>query len=175
MGGSGSGFPMWKDKKYTVEDCLSLDLNKLIQKKLIGPWNTSGNLVWTSTGTGEKKASCGFQVEVLHQDSILLTLNYTVTIREEKHEVKLPIQLETTRPNFGGKRWWFLCPLVKNNVPCKQRAGKLHKPPGGLYFGCRHCYSLTYTSCQESHQFDRLYGHMAMRMGCSIKEVKNYL
>jgi hypothetical protein len=27
--------------------------------------------------------------------------------------------------------------------------GKLYLPPGGRYFGCRHCYGLTYRSCQE--------------------------
>jgi len=29
------------------------------------------------------------------------------------------------------------------------------------YAGCRHCYDLTYESCQESHKFDSL----AQRMG----------
>jgi hypothetical protein len=25
-------------------------------------------------------------------------------------------------------------------------------PPGGRYYGCRHCYNLTYQSCQENDQ-----------------------
>ena len=28
--------------------------------------------------------------------------------------------------------------------------GKLYLPPGGRYFGCRHCHDLTYRSRQES-------------------------
>ena len=40
---------------------------------------------------------------------------------------------------------WFVCPLVG----CGRRVGKLYLPPGGRYYGCRHCYRLTYESAQE--------------------------
>jgi hypothetical protein len=53
MGGSGSDYPIWKDKKYTVEDCLKLDINKLVRDRLVGPWNASGNLIWTNMRSGE--------------------------------------------------------------------------------------------------------------------------
>ena len=46
---------------------------------------------------------------------------------------------------FGGRRWWFVCPLVN----CYRRCGKLYLPPGGRYYGCRQCYRLTYESVQE--------------------------
>jgi hypothetical protein len=36
-----------------------------------------------------------------------------------------------------------------NGRPCQRRVGKLYLPPGGRYYGCRHCHALTYTSCQE--------------------------
>ncbi len=42
------------------------------------------------------------------------------------------------------------------DVPCERRVGKLWLPPGAIYFGCRHCYGLTYRSCQESHKRDRM-------------------
>jgi hypothetical protein len=32
---------------------------------------------------------------------------------------------------------------------CNRRVGKLYFPPGGRYFGCRHCYCLTYRTVQE--------------------------
>ncbi len=38
--------------------------------------------------------------------------------------------------------------------------GKLYYPPGGIYFGCRQCYKLTYESCQESHKYDGLWRSM---------------
>ncbi len=49
----------------------------------------------------------------------------------------------------GGVRWWFICPLIKNSTPCRRRVGKLYIPPRYKYFGCRHCYELSYRSRQE--------------------------
>jgi hypothetical protein len=62
----------------------------------------------------------------------------------------LPQRLATVQLNIGFRR---LGPrqdaLVVSGSPCYRRVGKLYLPPGGRYFGCRHCYDLTYTSCQE--------------------------
>src|SRR5262249_13469992 len=67
------------------------------------------------------------------------------------------VGLTTTRPRFGGLRWWFICPLVVNGYPCGRRVGKLYLPPGGRYSGCRHCCDLTYASCQQhDKRVDRL-------------------
>jgi len=108
----------------------------------------------------------------LKEDEIIFTLNYTIMQRENKQKVNLLIQLVPTTPNYGGKRWWFICPLFKNNIPCKRRAGKLYLPPGILYLGCRQCCDLTNTSCQESHQFDSFYLQMAMQHGMTVKKIK---
>jgi hypothetical protein len=63
---------------------------------------------------------------------------------------------------MDGKRW--------------SRVGKLYLPPDGLYFGCRHCYELTYRSCQESHKGDRLYRFIASRIpGATPGQVKRAL
>jgi hypothetical protein len=67
----------------------------------------------------------------------------------EKLDHDYPIQLAETRCNFGGTRYWFICPLEKNGIPCGRRVGKLYMPPREMYLGCRHCYDLTYKSCQE--------------------------
>jgi hypothetical protein len=74
----------------------------------------------------------------------------------EARSADYPVRLATTRPNYGGVRWWFVCPLVVRGVPCGQRAGKLHLPPGSLYFGCRACHGLTYASSQDSRKYDSL-------------------
>ena len=39
---------------------------------------------------------------------------------------------------------------AKKSVFCGQRVAKLYKAPGANYFGCRHCYDLTYESRNES-------------------------
>jgi hypothetical protein len=33
--------------------------------------------------------------------------------------------------------------------------------PRGAVFGCRDYYDLTYQSCQESHKYDKVFGHIA--------------
>ncbi|HEY2466817.1 MAG TPA: hypothetical protein VGI45_03100 [Terracidiphilus sp.] len=52
------------------------------------------------------------------------------------------IRLTTTRPHFGGKRFWFLC-------ECGKRAGRLYLPTGQTVFRCRLCYDLTFESAQQ--------------------------
>jgi len=53
--------------------------------------------------------------------------------------------------------------LGKWNTKANRRVAKLHSPPGSRYFGCRHCHDLTYNSCQEAHQAERLFGRLGVR------------
>src|SRR5262249_61760480 len=74
----------------------------------------------------------------------LLRLSYSFTRSGSAPEpLDYDIDLATTRPRFGGLRWWFLCP------GCDGRVGKLYLPPGERLFSCRKCHDLTYTSCQQ--------------------------
>jgi hypothetical protein len=78
-----------------------------------------------------------------------------VTVEYRWHaweDIRIPIVLETTPTQFGGKRWWFICPLAVRGVACNRRAGKLYLPPEAKYFGCRRCHQLSYRSCQETHK-----------------------
>lgn len=54
----------------------------------------------------------------------------------------LMIMLTKTVANFGGVRYWFVCPY------CQRRVGTLYKPKNEIRFKCRHCYNLTYESTQ---------------------------
>ena len=76
---------------------------------------------------------------------------YTLTNRSsgEKTDYDYKVALTTTRCNFGGVRYWFICPLSRNGVYCGRRVAKLYKAPGANYFGCRHCYNLSYESRNE--------------------------
>jgi hypothetical protein len=151
MGGQGSGSWYRWNKKNTVNDGLSLDINQLIRDGLIMRDYAAGSLRWQNTNTGEETASIGFFLEPLGEDGLTMRLHYTRTVRNgEKENLNYSIVIQTTRPNYGGRRYWFTCPLKVNDWPCRRRVGKLYLPPGGKYFGCRHCYNLTYKSCQES-------------------------
>jgi hypothetical protein len=76
------------------------------------------------------------------------------------------------RAQFGRLRWWFVCPLLVRGEACNRRVAKLYLPPSSRYFGCRHCYRLTYTSCQESHKYDGVYRRLARDMGQDFETVK---
>ena len=73
---------------------------------------------------------------------------------------------------FGGKRWWFLCPMVRRDGKPPRRVAKLHLPRGARYFGSRRAYDLTYTSCRESGQFRRLYNSIAAEVGSTPEAVR---
>lgn len=75
---------------------------------------------------------------------------YTITRPTgEKDSLDYQVEVVATPCNFGGERYWFMCPLVKGGRPCGRRVTKLYLPSGGRYFGCRQCYDLTYRSVQE--------------------------
>ena len=104
----------------------------------------------------------------LDLDSPFIRLRYIIDGTEK---MDYQVLLATTTPNYGGLRWWFVCP----NPKCQRRVGKLYDAPGSKYFLCRICQDLTYTSCQESHQFDGLLPEIARDTGMSIEEVKEAL
>ena len=74
-----------------------------------------------------------------------------------------------TKPNYGGRRWWFICPIVRRDGGPPRRVAKLYLPSGSKYFGSREAYGLTYTSCQESEKSRGLFRRLAAEMGADEK------
>lgn len=83
-------------------------------------------------------------------------IRFSYSIRDnstkEKQSFDYPVRLVATDCNFGGKRWWFICPLTKNGVLCGRRCSILYLPGDYYYFGCRICYELTYESRQRHRE-----------------------
>jgi len=139
------------DKKDTVEDCRSVSISFLRKHGYLSePCSMSGSIVWKNY-YGEETSSIGILVSTLDDDNYV-RFQYTSTDRNtgEKTKYDYKIQLTTTPCNFGGVRYWFICPLSRNGVYCGRRVAKLYKAPGANYFGCRHCYDLSYESRNES-------------------------
>jgi hypothetical protein len=157
MGNSRSGRWLGHIKRDAVEDCRSLDIHRWVREKKIeaGTWSR-GAWDWLDTKTGEKKSSIGYEVNANDPSCSWVRLFYTITFKrtQETIYVDYNIPLQTTFPHFGGVRWWFTCPLLGKSGPCNRRVAKLYLPPGGRYFGCRHCYNLTYETCLLSHNRD---------------------
>lgn len=136
------------DKKDTVEDCRSVSISFLKKHDYFGGYR-SGGIAWKNC-YGEETSSIGVAVSTMEGDNYV-RFQYTTTDRStgEKTEYDYKVRLTTTLCNFGGVRYWFICPLSRNGVYCGRRVAKLYKAPGGSYFGCRHCYNLSYESRNE--------------------------
>lgn len=138
MGGYGSGRWAWHSKKTAVEECRALDIAGW--SELAWGENWHGAVNWYK---GERQtASISYEVNTLDRARPWVQLFYTFTRTGAQFDYR--VTLQTTRPHYGGWRWWFTCPR------CDRRVRKLYLPPGRTHFGCRHCYDLTYRSCQES-------------------------
>lgn len=126
-----------------MEDSYVLDAADLTRKGFIPresswrPWT----LRWTSTRTGEELASIGFAPDTREERDPFVRLHYNAKGNPQDYRVRL----ESSRPPFGGLRWWWRCPALG----CGKRVQKLYLPPGGGVFACRSCHRLTYESAQE--------------------------
>jgi hypothetical protein len=166
MGGYGSG---WRgSKKATVDESLALSASSLVRKKaLVAGARTSGTWGWSYPGEGVH-ATIGYDADASDPDNAWLRLHYRVN----DEPVDYKVRLVTTKPNYGGLRWWFICPLVRVDGGPPRRVGKLYLPSGAKYFGSREGYGLTYTSCQESGKFNRLFRILAAEMGTDTATIR---
>ncbi len=136
------------DAKTAVEQATQLSIFKVKEFGLLKGYSAS-TLTWTHKASG-KQDSIGIIVDI--EDEPYVKVNYTVTDRStgEETDYDYRINLTTTSCYFGGVRYWFICPLSVNGVYCGRRTGTLYLASGGNYFGCRHCYNLSYESRNES-------------------------
>ncbi len=146
MGGLGSGtWTRWPTRPV-VGNGLVLDLYKLIRDGAFQPGqSTSGSLTWTRSHSGEEIGSIGYSSDLTETASGSVHLHY----RHDGSPVDYRVSLTTTRPYYGGVRWWFVCPI--NGT----RASKLHLPSGSDTFASRHAFRLAYRSQNETPN-DRL-------------------
>lgn len=133
------------NKKTRVDEARSIDILDLQRKEVFTKGSTWS---WTSSWSrnGEVVASISYRVESGDNGPAGLRFMYTITENEtgEKKDYNYIIPVVSTRCNYGGKRWWFICPLVVNGRVCQRRCRIVYLPPGTEYFGCRECHQLTY-------------------------------
>ena len=158
MGGYGSTRWDSHTRATTVEESLVLSLKPLrtglnaVADGRAARWR--GTLQWSARGA--VTATSAYVIERSSSRPIV-RLVYTLTRRDgERIAHDDPVRVVATQPHYGGRRWWWICPLGANGIPCHRRVGKLYLTPGGRSFGCRHCHRLTSTSSQECRKPDRL-------------------
>jgi hypothetical protein len=159
MGGLGSGGYSRSSRYLTVEECYKLDLADLALagffahpgKKATGPWS------WTTRGGHRDGEETTVQMEIDLRDLEAPRFAIYYRARAEGEADGAPAvsgELVTTRPQFGGVRYWYQCPR------CWRRVRVLYAYParGRERFSCRRCQGLRYYVHSES-QPDRLSRH----------------
>ena len=130
------------DSKKTVEQSTELCIFRLNGWGLLEGYHLT-NLTWTQKFSNSE-SSASLEIDVTCEQPYA-RLIYTITRykdgSEEKYDYR--IKLAKTRCNFGGFRYWFLCPR------CERRVGKLYRRPLGEMYFCRICNDLTYVSRNE--------------------------
>src|SRR5262245_23867288 len=106
---SGSGGP-------TVGGCLRLDIDKLMRWGVIQPGDhLSGEMTFNFD---DDKLTIKFESRLDELQESWLRLQYAIDDdwTGQTHEIDDRIFLVSTRPPFGGLRWWFLCPRLNHRV-----------------------------------------------------------
>ena len=129
--GRGSG--------YCTDDMRQLDVRELHRGGLLTPGKS---LSWQWSRNGETTATINLQVEA---DRVFLI--YSNRNRHhnsgEWEPMNYAVWLDRTPCPFGGRRVWWLCPVLG----CGRRVAVLH---GGRVFACRQCNGLAYRSQRET-------------------------
>ena len=143
MGGYGSGRGWGRP---VVEDARTIDVDRLRQEGVLRPHvHQTGYWGWWNTHNGEQTSSIGYELDTTAAAG-WIRLQYTITKRAggERRPMDYRVELATTRPHFGGVRWWFVCPLSSRKVR------KLYLHPISDHFASRQALGLTYQSCRET-------------------------
>jgi hypothetical protein len=144
-----------------ADEALRIDLSWMIRTGRAVPGrNVAGTLSWTCRGNPSGRIS--YEAIMADLDYARLVLTYSRTKADGRESVTQEVRLVSTRPHFGGRRWWMICPY--RGV----RAGKLYMPNGGDRFASRVAWRLGYQSQREASRdkpFSRL-NRVQRKLGC---------
>lgn len=146
MGGFGSGR---YGGRPTADMSKKIDFAWMIRvrKAVPGQW-ISGGLSWNCGG--RPAGSVSYVANMENEHDSYLRLQYW---RGEQH-IEQKVRLVFTEPNFGGRRWWMICPSKG------ARVGKLYMPNGGDCFAGRKAWRLAYNSqrvARRDRPFEKLF------------------
>jgi len=109
----------WTGTKDTVESALSLDILDLQKKGFLAlaadiPWR----IEWSSND--KPCDSVGYAAEKHGNVPFSMPLQYATT-NGVSRSCDYCVSITSTSSNYGGIRFWFICPGWKNGVGCWRR------------------------------------------------------
>jgi hypothetical protein len=133
----------------TVESAVRLDIDSMMHWGAIQPGFHLGGEMRMHQFYGDD-IDVKFESHAGDPGNSWLCLRYSMTDYCSGEEFKIDdkVYLASTRPHFGGLRWWFVCPHLN------RRVRKLYLPLGGHHFWSRRAYELAYASQRET-KYDR--------------------
>lgn len=158
MGGFGSGRG---GGRPTAEQSLRIDLAWMLREGLAREGcSVPGTLRWNCGG--EPAGSISYVANMSEPGDEGLLLKFSRGEGGGSESVEQRVRLTYTEPNFGGKRWWMICPYRG------LRVGKLYLPPGGDRFASRKAWQIGYQSqriAERDRPFEALF-RLQKRLGC---------
>lgn len=134
MGGFGSGRRGGRPK---ADSSLRIDIAWMVRNgRAKDGAHISGTLHWTRGG--QPSGTIGYRAIMTDPGNERLELSYSRGSGNNQEQVKQTVRLCFTRPHYGGKRWWMICPYRGIRV------GILYLPPGGDRFASRQAWRLGY-------------------------------
>ncbi len=128
--------------KDTCEDHPRLSIFRLKEWGYFNTSYTSSRISWEN-GWGRKES-----IRVI-VDFNEYPLSARLSYNSDGEDYAYNVRLEADTCRFGGKRYWFICPLNIAGRYCGRRCAMLYS--AGRYFGCRKCYDLAYSTQQVSY------------------------
>jgi len=161
MGGFGSGKWTRYNRKTKTSHVTQINISEFRKWDCLpgrGRNEPYGGYLQWSGADAEPDRSVGFEIR---SDSLVLSFVFPGD-SESPSPIWQTISFDRTRCNYGGERFWFLCPS------CGTRVAVLY-----LFrrrFACRHCHQLPYAS-QAENLMDRMYRKcmkIRRRLGASM-------
>ena len=156
-----TGWP--RERAVTVEECVSIRVRTIVD----GGFDGDDRRVSILASSLPWRVDFQWVSDLRPEDTALVSLSYWFDLesgnklpsfrlafaggqwRPRQLECFSSVRLVTTKPHFGGLRWWFECPFVDSSIVCRRRVGILYLKPGDRRIGCRQCHRLTYRSTQQ--------------------------
>lgn len=131
--------------------------DKFKHQQGIGTWK--GTMQWHVTRMGQRQSAGSISYYISYTDGVPQELRLDYSVTNQNISRNYPITLESVPCNYGGNRWYFICPMTKASNYCGKRVAKLYLYD--TWFACRHCLDLTY----EVNNEPKSYRYLSMIFG----------